>query len=197
MTDREIVNRLLENDTEIIRDFFFVRCRAMLAYIGQYFCQMRQTPEELIGEFYEFLAANDWHKLRIFKFTCSLNAYVTIIASRYFQRKRDRDMLPLNEAIRIEEPTTGEPVEIRFIMQDVDKVLQEMQPLDKFLLTKILLEGNKPSDILDDVVAYMPMESKSDAYKRSREQLAGYVYTRYGRAKKTFVDRMRVYGYGE
>ena len=197
MTDKEIVNRLLENDTETIRDFFFVRCRAMLAYIGQYFCQMRQTPEELIGEFYEFLATNDWHKLRIFKFTCSLNAYVTIIASRYFQRKRDRDMLPLNEAIRIEEPTTGEPVEIRFIMQDVDKVLQEMQPLDKFLLTKILLEGNKPSDILDDVVAYMPMESKSDAYKRSREQLAGYVYTRYGRAKKTFVDRMRVYGYGE
>lgn len=196
MTDKEIVNRLLENDTETIRDFFFVRCRAMLAYIGQYFCQMRQKPEELIGEFYEFLAADDWHKLRIFKFTCSLNAYVTIIASRYFQRKRDKDMLSFNEAIGIEE-TTEAPAEIRFIMQDVNRVLQEMQPLDQFLLTRILVEGNKPSDVLEDVVAYMPTESKSNAYKGSREQLAGYVYTRYGRAKKTFIDRMRGYGYGE
>lgn len=196
MTDKEIVNRLLENDTETIRDFFFVRCRAMLTYIGQYFCQMRQKPEELIGEFYEFLAANDWHKLRIFKFTCSLNAYVTIIASRCFQRKRDKGMLSLNEAIEIEE-TTGAPAEIRFIMQDVNRVLQEMQPLDQFLLTRILVEGNKPSDVLDDVVAYMSTESNSNAYKGSREQLAGYVYTRYGRAKKTFIDRMRGYGYGE
>lgn len=196
MTDKEIVTHLLENDTETIRDFFFVRCHAMLAYIGQYFCQMQQKPEELIGEFYEFLAANDWHKLRIFKFTCSLNAYVTIIASRYFQHKRDKDMLSLNEAIGIEE-TTSTSAEIRFIMQDVNRVLQEMQPLDQFLLTKILVEGNKPSDVLDDVVAYMPAESNSNAYKRSREQLAGYVYTRYGRAKKTFIDRMRGYGYGE
>ena len=196
MTDKEIVNRLLENDTETIRNFFFVRCRAMLAYIGQYFCQMRQKPEELIGEFYEFLAADDWHKLRIFKFTCSLNAYVTIIASRYFQRKRDKDMLSLNEAIGIEE-TTEAPAEIRFIMQDVNRVLQGMQPLDQFLLTRILVEGNKPSDVLDDVVAYMPTESNSNAYKGSREQLAGYVYTRYGRAKKTFIDRMRGYGYRE
>lgn len=196
MTDKEIVSRLVENDAETIRIFFFVRCRAMLAYIGQYFCQMRQKPEELIGEFYEFLAANDWHKLRIFKFTCSLNAYVTIIASRYFQRKRDKDMLSLNEAIGIEEMTEV-PVEIQFIMQDVNRVLQEMQPLDQFLLTKILVEGNKPSDVLDDVVAYIPTESNSNAYKGSREQLAGYVYTRYGRAKKTFIDRMREYGYGE
>lgn len=194
MTDKEIVSRLLENDAEAIRDFFFVRCRAMLAYVGQYFCQTRQTPEELIGEFYEFLSADDWHKLRIFKFTCSLNAYVTIIASRYFQRNRDIEMLPLNEAIRTEEPTDTS-MEFRFVIQDVGRILQEMQPLDQFLLTKILMEGNKPSDILDDVMAYMPPNSKSNAHKGNREQLAGYVYTRYNRAKKTLVNRMRGFGY--
>ena len=196
MTDQEIVNKLILGDPLTIKNFFFVKCRGALEYIGQYFCRDKQTAEELIGEFYEFLSADDWHKLRIFKFTCSLNAYVTIIASRYFQRKRDKDMLSLNEAIGIEEMTEV-PVEIQFIMQDVNRVLQEMQPLDQFLLTKILVEGNKPSDVLDDVVAYIPTESNSNAYKGSREQLAGYVYTRYGRAKKTFIDRMREYGYGE
>lgn len=52
MTDKEIVNRLLENDAGTIGNFFFVRCRAMLAYVGQYFWQTRQTPEELTEEFY-------------------------------------------------------------------------------------------------------------------------------------------------
>ena len=80
-------------------------------------------------------------------------------------------------------------------MQDVGRILQEMQPLDQFLLTKILVEGNKPSDILDDVVEYMSSESKSNAHKGNREQLSGYVYTRYNRAKKTLVNRMRGFGY--
>lgn len=34
MTDKETVNRLLENDAGTIGIFFFVRCRAMLAYVG-------------------------------------------------------------------------------------------------------------------------------------------------------------------
>ena len=88
MTDQQIVNNLIIGDHRTIKDFFFVRCKPMLIYIGQYFCQYKHTPEELIGEFYEFLSADDWHKLRIFKYTCSLNSYVTIIASRYFQHKR-------------------------------------------------------------------------------------------------------------
>lgn len=68
-TDREIVEKLIENDEDTIKEFFFVRCRSALCYIGQYFCHGRQTPEELIGEFYEFLSADDWHRLRIFRFT--------------------------------------------------------------------------------------------------------------------------------
>ena len=98
-TDREIVDKLIANDEDTIKEFFFVRCRGALCYIGQYFCHGRQTPEELIGEFYEFLSADDWHRLRIFRFTCSLNSYITIIASRYFQNKRNEEMLPLDEDI--------------------------------------------------------------------------------------------------
>lgn len=96
MTDQQVIENLIVYDQRTIKVFFFVRCRPMLVYIGQYFCQDKQTPEELIGEFYEFLSADDWHKLRIFKYTCSLNSYVNIIVSRYFQHKRDKEMLPLD-----------------------------------------------------------------------------------------------------
>ncbi len=82
MTDKQTVSRLIANDQHTIEDFFFVRCRGALSYIGNFYCGARQTPEELIGEFYEFLSKDDWHKLRIFKFTCSLNSYVTVWQTR-------------------------------------------------------------------------------------------------------------------
>lgn len=66
MNDQQIIRNLIIGNTFIIRDFFFIWCRPMLVYIGQYFCQYKPSPEKLIGEFYEFFSADDWHKLRIF-----------------------------------------------------------------------------------------------------------------------------------
>lgn len=88
MSDQQFISQLIAGNPRAIEDFFFVRCRAMLTYIGQYFYQEQLKPEELIGDFYEFLSADDWHKLRIFQYSCFLNSYISIIAARYFQHKR-------------------------------------------------------------------------------------------------------------
>lgn len=72
MSDKETVELLIADDPDAVREFFFVRCRPALTYIGQYFCSGKQSAEEMIGEFYEFLSADRWHKLRIFRFSCSL-----------------------------------------------------------------------------------------------------------------------------
>lgn len=134
MTDQQIVNNLIIGLHHTIKDFFFVRCKPMLIYIGQYFCQDKQSAEELIGEFYEFLSADDWHKLRIFKFTCSLNSYVTIIASRYFQHKRDKETLTLDENISVVKNMISDVNVDGFFMEDMNKVLAKFQPIDRFLI---------------------------------------------------------------
>lgn len=115
MTDQEIVEKLIVNDARMIRDFFFVRCRGALMYIGQYYCPNLQMPEELIGEFYEFLSSDDWHKLRIFKYTCSLNSYITIIASRYFQHKRNKELLLLGDDVSFAQKLQAEKIRIIFL----------------------------------------------------------------------------------
>ena len=156
MTDRQVVDKLIIGDHRTIKDFFFVRCKPMLMYIGQYFCQYKHTPEELIGEFYEFLSADDWHKLRIFKYTCSLNSYVTIIASRYFQHKRDKEMLSLDDNIALVnnlQEVSG--VNGVFFMEDVNKVIMRMPPFDRFLVQRILIDGEKPGDILDEAEEFV------------------------------------------
>ncbi len=198
MADREIVNNLINGDHRTIKYFFFVRCREMLNYIGQYFCRDKQTPEELIGEFYEFLSADDWHKLRIFKYTCSLNSYVTIIASRYFLHKRDREMMPLDDNIALVknlQDTDG--VDERFFMEDVRKVIASMSPFDRFLIQRILIDGEKPGDVLDDVEEFMRTDKTINTGAQDRKQLAGYVYTRYNRARKSLQKSMETIGYGK
>lgn len=197
MTDQQIVNKLIIGDRRTIEEFFFVRCKPMLIYIGQYFCHHRQTPEELIGDFYEFLSADDWHKLRIFKYTCSLNSYVTIIASRYFQHKRDRELLPLDENIPVIKNLQDDRNRDLFFMRDLNKVIKGLHPFDRFLVRRILIDGEKPGDILDEAEVFMRTDKTISTGAQDRKQLAGYVYTRYNRVRKSLQKSMIAIGYGK
>ena len=197
MTDQQIVNNLIIGDHRTIKDFFFVRCKPMLIYIGQYFCQHKHTPEELIGEFYEFLSADDWHKLRIFKYTCSLNSYVTIIASRYFQHKRDKELLPLDENIALVKNLQDDRNGDAFFMEDLNKIIQRLQPFDRFLVQRILIDGEKPGYILDEAKVLMAKDECLSTDAKTDAQFAGYVYTRYNRVRKGLQKQMVAIGYGK
>ena len=199
MTDQQIVNNLIIGDHRTIKDFFFVRCKPMLIYIGQYFCQNKQTPEELIGEFYEFLSADDWHKLKIFKYTCSLNSYVTIIASRYFQNKRDNKFVSLDDEtnITVIKNLPNERDEDSFFMEELEKIMQRLQPFDRFLVQRILIDGEKPGDIIDEAKLLMAKDESLSTDAKTDAQFAGYVYTRYNRVRKSLQKEMIAIGYGK
>ena len=183
-------------DSRTIYDFFFVRCKPMLVYIGQYFCQNKYEPEELIGEFYEFLSADDWHKLRIFKYTCTLNSYVTIIASRYFQQKREEELLPLEEHMAVVQELPDEGGADAFFMEDFSKILNKMQPFDRFLVQRILIDGEKPGDILAEARFVLANDTSISTNAQTDAQFAGYVYTRYNRVRKSLQKQMEAMGYG-
>ncbi len=46
-------------------------------------------PDELINELYIYLKENDWHKLRQFQFRCKLTTWLSVVATRFFIKKRD------------------------------------------------------------------------------------------------------------
>lgn len=197
MTDQQIVNNLILGDHRTIKDFFFVRCKPMLIYIGHYFCLYKHTPEELIGEFYEFLSADDWHKLRIFKYTCSLNSYVTIIASRYFQHKRDKELLPLDENIALVKNLQDDSKGDAFFMEDLNMIIRKLQPFDRFLVQRILIDGEKPGDILEEAKVFLAQDESLSTDAETDAQFAGYVYTRYNRVRKGLQKQMVAIGYGK
>lgn len=168
----------------------------MLTYIGQYFCQTTQSPEELIGEFYEFLSADDWHKLRIFQYSCSLNSYISIIAARYFQHKRDQETIPLDDVLPFVEDIPDNSTDETFLMEDIQKILEKMPPFDRFLLQRILIDGTKPRDILDEAREYVLHEPSLKTAAKDKEAFAGYIYTRYNRARKSLQHQLTSMGYG-
>lgn len=195
MTDKQIVEKLIAKDPIAIENFFFVRCRGVLCYIGQYFFRDKQTPEELIGEFYEFLSADDWHKLRIFRYTCSLNSYITIIASRYFQHERDKELLPLDENIALVNNLKDDRNSDNFFMEDLNNIIRRLHPFDRFLVQRILVDGEKPGNVLDEAEEIMRTDGTISIGAQNRKQLAGYIYTRYNRVRRLLQKSMIEIGY--
>lgn len=189
--DKLVVESLIANDPDVIEDFFFNRCHAALDYIIRFFCLPDETPESLIGEFYEYLSSGDWHKLRIFRYSCSLNAYVTVIATRYFQHKRDvRIRLYADEdALTVQQSVQPHDT---FTIADIERLVSQMKPLDRLLIERILMDGEKPSDILDEV---KPLLREEHLEAMDAKQLAGYVYTRYSRARRRLQNQLTALGY--
>ena len=195
MTDKELLISILFCDSTAIHDFFFIRMRDAFAYIGQYFSPEPISAEEVIGEAYEVLSANDWHKLRIFKGTCSLTTYVTVIVARHFQHKRNR-LLGVDDNALARLGGSAADSDYSFVMADVNDILSGFKPMDRLILQRVMIDGEKPGDILDEVRALAISDEDSKVKDHDDDKLAGYVYLRYHRAKLKFRQQMEAYGYG-
>ena len=88
LDDRELVRLLLENDQDAIEYVFFMRCNGMFAHIVHSVFQSNSSKEELITDCYLFLRENDWERLRQFEFKAGLNTWLTVIAVRFFKKKK-------------------------------------------------------------------------------------------------------------
>lgn len=88
LDDRELVRLLLENDQDAIEYVFFMRCNGMFAHIVHSVFQSNSSKEELVTDFYLFLRENDWERLRQFEFKSGLNTWLTVVAVRFFKKKR-------------------------------------------------------------------------------------------------------------
>ena len=88
LSDQELVALLLANDQEAVEYVFFYRCNGMFAHIVHSVFQSQGKKEELISELYIYLSENNWSRLRLFEFKSALNTWLTVIAVRFFRKKR-------------------------------------------------------------------------------------------------------------
>ena len=89
LSDRQLVELLLANDKEAVEYVFFHRCDHVFSHVINSIFQSQVKKEELVTEFYLFMSADDWRRLRQFGFRSGLDTWLIVVAIRFFRQKKD------------------------------------------------------------------------------------------------------------
>ena len=119
------------------------------------------------------------------------------VASRYFQHKRDKELLLLDENIALAKNLQDDRNGNTFFMEDLNKIIGRLQSFDRFLVQRILIDGEKPGYILEEAKLLMAKDENISTDAKTEAQFAGYVYTRYNRVRKSLQKQMAAIGYGK
>lgn len=87
-TDHELVYGLIHNEDTIVEYFFKEKCSKLLHYILWHIFSGKVDSYEMMNELYIYLAENDWHKLRQFDYRSKLTTWLSVVATRFFMKKR-------------------------------------------------------------------------------------------------------------
>lgn len=88
-TDKQIIDGILSNDRPVIEYFFCKKCSNLFSYIVYSVYGGQVALEELVNEFYIYVADDNWKKIRQFDFRSKLMTWVGVVAIRFFQKKRE------------------------------------------------------------------------------------------------------------
>lgn len=88
-SDREIVAAVIKNDRAMIEYLFCNKCSSLLSYIAYSIFDNRVDRRELVSELFLYIAKDDWYKLKQFDFRSSLMTWMSVVATRFFQKKRE------------------------------------------------------------------------------------------------------------
>lgn len=87
--DHALVDGILNNDGKLIEYFFKEKCSGLFAYIIVNIFDGNVDKQDLSQELFLYLARNNWYKVRQFDFRSKLMTWVTVVAVRFFQKKRE------------------------------------------------------------------------------------------------------------
>lgn len=87
-TDREIVDGVIRGDERITHYLFYELGAPIFAYVAASVFSGRVDRNELVSELYLYIIADDFARLKNFSFKSSLKTWLSVVAVRFFQKKR-------------------------------------------------------------------------------------------------------------
>lgn len=179
LSDRQLVDMLLTNDEKVVEYVFFHRCDGMFAHIINDVFQSQVKKEELITDFYLFLSADNWRRLRQFKFRSELSTWLTVVAIRYFNQKKDEIQTNLEN---LEESLMKE---VRQIPDDFD-LFDEMSRVELYEAIDKLPKSRERMAILGELAG-----KKAETIAEELGCTVAAVYNLTKKARKTLKKRMK------
>ena len=145
MTDQEIIQRLIERDPRVTKEFFFQRCQPLIYSLIERFYNNSADYDELVNSLYAHLMADDARRLRSFSGRSSIYFWLKEVASNYFldRIRRERmirgvaDPASLNKSRELVTDNSAHEA-----MMDVAAILDQIEnETYRFVLRRIVIEG--------------------------------------------------------
>lgn len=153
LSDEELVYGILNNDESIIRHFLFECCTPMFMHIIRNIFDYRVDKDELINELYLYLQENNWYKFRQFDYRSKLTTWLSVVAIRFFQKKRNELIENYSGStlyIKNEKPNDEETQIIQGI--DVAALLIRLSnERYRYVIQKLILEDKKPQELANEM----------------------------------------------
>ena len=169
-SDRQIVEGIVNNEKPIIEYFFLKKCPKLLIYIANSVFDDRVDYRELFGELYLYLAKDNWAVFRQFQYRSSLMTYMSVVAVRFFQKKR-AELLDFGsyEALR-EYMSAGLPAHSVESKIDIRSAL-EIMPNKKYrqVLIDLDIKDKAPEDVAKEM--NVSVANLYNIHRRAREQM--------------------------
>ena len=93
MDNKEILDDLLEGDKDVLRQFFFEKCRPLFTSIINRVFSYHVDYDEFVSELYLFLMENDAARLKQFEGRSSIYQWLKTVALRFAMKLRNEDVL--------------------------------------------------------------------------------------------------------
>lgn len=149
MTDKEIIQGLINKDSRITQEFFFEQCEPLLKSIIYKVFNNDAEYDELVNELYLYLMNDNAAKLKNFQYRSSLFHWLKILAIRFFIRLKEHGMVIENESREPQyEKDKSIPDEVCFDnydLADLKRLIDEM-PNKRYALViqRLIIEGVSP-----------------------------------------------------
>lgn len=89
MSDREIIEGLINRDNQITKQFLYVKCRPLLTAIMRFVYKHPVEYDDMVNQLYEYLMADNCAKLKKFEYRSSIYQWIKVVATRFFIRHRN------------------------------------------------------------------------------------------------------------
>lgn len=184
MTDREIIQGLIDRDNHITEQFFYVKCRPLLTAIMRLVFSYPVKYDEMVSELYDYLMDDDCIKLRQFQYRSSVYQWMKVVATRFFIRHRNSMIENTSKESPYERETDDDVIDAVNIISDKMDVAKLLQ----------LLGNQRYADAIRNLVLY---DKEPEQYALEIGVTVDNLYNIKKRAM-TALTRIAIkyYGYG-
>ena len=148
-SDIELVEGMLMNNEAVIKYFFFEKCTPIFRNI-KYKINCQEEMNDFINEFYLYLQAENWRKLRQFDYRIAFMSWISIVAFRFFRKQQAKIMDYQSIDSLLYEASTEYDEEQMYNSLETENFINSLPDMkSRLVVRKLILEEIEPLKLAD------------------------------------------------